>query len=994
MTAQPGPRTDFFISRAGADARWAEWIAWQLEAAGYSVIVQDWDFLAGSNFVSNMRRALEQADTTVMLYSVAYFASPYTEDEWTAVFVHADDDRRRVLPILVEPVEIPKLLRPLVYVDLVGLDDHVARERLVSAVKERGRAKPSREPRFPGGLSPRYPVGERRTDRPVQPQVVNLPPVEVARFADRMGEQTELLGYLTDSSVRLVAIVGRAGNGKSALASHVLGSIELPSDGTEVDAPAGIIYLTARGTGLSLERIYADAKRLIDEPAAGQMADYWSRLDVTLPQKVDALVESMKGRRVVILLDGVESSLGEDGVIAEDGLRTFVEVSLRLKKGPRLVLTSRADVAVPPEAFPTLRLVRLRHGLDPADAMLLLRHLDPQGDLGLRDAPEDLLRRAADLAHGIPRALEILAGILRADPAASLDQLLDDERRLGSVVLDALVAEGYRRCKPEDQRVMQVMAAFDRPVGEVAIAYVLGAWFPDINVGSSLRRLTASYFVWATRATREYVLQSVDRAHASAQIPEDPPDDGPVTDSGVQFCQSTVHARVADYYATVRKPPQQWRSIEDVAPQINEFEHRVRAAEIDRAFEVLDLIDRDHLFLWGHYSRLIELRRAVIDAPASPRRRAANFASLGVASQVLGQYDDATGYYAHAVEIAREVYDRALEAQYLGDLGRLYRNLGYIDEATRFSEEALGVALETGDVRAEGIWRDRLGLALGLVGRIDEAYAHHERALAIARQVVDRRSEGAVLSNLGLLLQIMGQVASAERTYAESLEICREIGDRRGEAIALGRMGTVAANIDQFDRAIDLHTASLEIAQALGDRREQSYQLHGLGRARLGLGQTFEAERDLRAARDLEMPETSYLAALGVGLALRRRGDPSASMAFRDAIDRCDERVARSSDLFAARYARAAAMLGSATCTQGWLDGDARSALLGPVLQEYDQALQTCPLPGVVDAAVRDVRHLAAAGVDGMKSVIEHLERGARYGDDRGALGPSEQSDR
>ncbi len=31
---------DFFVSYTSADRAWAEWIAWQLEAEGYTVIVQ------------------------------------------------------------------------------------------------------------------------------------------------------------------------------------------------------------------------------------------------------------------------------------------------------------------------------------------------------------------------------------------------------------------------------------------------------------------------------------------------------------------------------------------------------------------------------------------------------------------------------------------------------------------------------------------------------------------------------------------------------------------------------------------------------------------------------------------------------------------------------------------------------------------------------------------------------------------------------------------
>ena len=43
------PQKDFFISYTGRDSKWAEWIAWCLEQAGYSVIIQAWDFPAGSN---------------------------------------------------------------------------------------------------------------------------------------------------------------------------------------------------------------------------------------------------------------------------------------------------------------------------------------------------------------------------------------------------------------------------------------------------------------------------------------------------------------------------------------------------------------------------------------------------------------------------------------------------------------------------------------------------------------------------------------------------------------------------------------------------------------------------------------------------------------------------------------------------------------------------------------------------------------------------------
>ena len=54
MVAVADGAVDFFVSYTSADRPWAEWIAWELEHAGHSVIVQAWDMQPGSNFVLEM----------------------------------------------------------------------------------------------------------------------------------------------------------------------------------------------------------------------------------------------------------------------------------------------------------------------------------------------------------------------------------------------------------------------------------------------------------------------------------------------------------------------------------------------------------------------------------------------------------------------------------------------------------------------------------------------------------------------------------------------------------------------------------------------------------------------------------------------------------------------------------------------------------------------------------------------------------------------------
>jgi len=54
-----------------ADRAWAEWIAWQLEAEGYSVVVQAWDFTGGRDWVHEMQQATSTAERIVAVLSPA-----------------------------------------------------------------------------------------------------------------------------------------------------------------------------------------------------------------------------------------------------------------------------------------------------------------------------------------------------------------------------------------------------------------------------------------------------------------------------------------------------------------------------------------------------------------------------------------------------------------------------------------------------------------------------------------------------------------------------------------------------------------------------------------------------------------------------------------------------------------------------------------------------------------------------------------------------------
>ena len=161
------PVKDFFISYTKPDKAWAEWIAWELEAAGYSTIIQEWDFKAGGNFVVEMDNATKQSDRTIAVLSQCYLDAAFTVPEWAEKF--AQDPKglgRKLVPVRIAPCDIEGLLGQVIYCDLVGLDEEAARKRLLSQLSP-GRTKPATAPRFPGkSTEPAFPAAQSSSVTP------------------------------------------------------------------------------------------------------------------------------------------------------------------------------------------------------------------------------------------------------------------------------------------------------------------------------------------------------------------------------------------------------------------------------------------------------------------------------------------------------------------------------------------------------------------------------------------------------------------------------------------------------------------------------------------------------------------------------------------------------------------------------------------------------------------------------------------------------------
>jgi hypothetical protein len=180
---------DFFVSYNKADKAWAEGLANWLDQAMFTTILQEQDFVAGSNFVAEMHHALKSAKRLIMVLSPDYLTAKFPEAEWTAAFA---SDPTMLIPVRVRECQPDGLLKPIVYIDLINLPVERAREKFISEIKaalhgkrERRVENPIPTPRKSSASVNQTITGDGNTqvagdyhhyEKPTKPKIIVTPP--------------------------------------------------------------------------------------------------------------------------------------------------------------------------------------------------------------------------------------------------------------------------------------------------------------------------------------------------------------------------------------------------------------------------------------------------------------------------------------------------------------------------------------------------------------------------------------------------------------------------------------------------------------------------------------------------------------------------------------------------------------------------------------------------------------------------------------------------
>jgi hypothetical protein len=123
--ATPTVRYDVFISyrHGGRDTEFARDLLAALEREGYAVAIDERDFPANASFLQEMERCIRESRFTVSVISSRYLVSGHCEEEAILCKVLDMGDRqRRLIPMLIEPVELPAWLFGIVGIDCTKPD--------------------------------------------------------------------------------------------------------------------------------------------------------------------------------------------------------------------------------------------------------------------------------------------------------------------------------------------------------------------------------------------------------------------------------------------------------------------------------------------------------------------------------------------------------------------------------------------------------------------------------------------------------------------------------------------------------------------------------------------------------------------------------------------------------------------------------------------------------------------------------------------------------
>lgn len=670
----------------------------------------------------------------------------------------------------------------------------------------------------------------------------NLPQA-LTPLVDRAQELTALGALLDRAGVRLVALTGPGGIGKSRLA--------LQAAAEALDAfPDGAWFVPLAAVHDPALVLPALAAALAVREGGGAPL-------------AAALAAHLAARRTLVILDNVEQVLG----VGPD-----LVALLEACPGLKLVVTSRSplrvrgehELAVGPLALPAAPGDGARDGGgrpnatggagrpetaaaiagSPAVMLFVGRAQALSAAFGLTDDNAAAVAEICRRLDGVPLAIELAAARTRLLPPAALLKRL--EGRLSEL------GGGLRDLPPRQQTLAATL--------DWSHALL------DPDQRALFRRLAVFRGGW-TIELAEAVCASDVATGPEAPDPHPPRID--VFDGLAALADlSLIQAAPARAHGEARFS--MFRVVAEYAAERLAEAGEADAIALRHAAAMTALADQD-------------LRHSVGEAQAERLDRlAAEHANLGAALDWLIAHGNGDAALALAADLWRYWYLRGHLQEGRSALGRALACPG----AAPVSEARARVA-------------NGLGVLAWLQGDFAAARASLEEARAIAASLGDDARLLRINHNLGIVAVDEGDLATAAALAESNLVVARRVGDRHAEAGVLHALGALAAEQADFGAARARFTDALAIQRELDDREGAAATLINLAELCLLAGDLEGAARCLdegeplaNAVHDIWTLGTIHLRRGELALADGRLGDARRALAAaaRQRIDAGDQK--------------------------------------------------------------------------------------------------------
>jgi tetratricopeptide (TPR) repeat protein len=511
--------------------------------------------------------------------------------------------------------------------------------------------------------------------------VVGKPPVVPdGEFQDRVPYIEEIVLQLRRPGVRMIALLGRAGIGKTGLIAKLLAGFRSPEAAWR---PAAFIYLPVLGfRPVNAATLVLALLRTIQAGAAATRLEAARKRAVPWRDLLDQILDELADTPVVLVIDNADELLDGDGNFADDELRELVDrMVVREDHAVRLLLVSQTG-AVPAGSIP----VPLEEGLEQDFARGFLLALDADGLLDLKHVPKHDLNYLCTLVEGSPRALELAFALLSGGSDRSVAELIGLlHRNTGRDMAEFALTETFDRLDREDKRILQILAIYGRPVPPAAVDELLRHY---VNGAESARRLIRLQRLRLVRRDLDggyYVPPRQDRQILLKTIATGGPKDLAASPKPLTVVMMSHLA--ADYFGRRPTTPEDITRIDHLADHLAEVELRIQAGELDRALDVIDDVNEQYLMRWSYSSvavRTLNRLEGQLTGFAELRRRCALAWAYGKQRNPDRMQQEVT-----AVLALRPM--RRTRARLMITLGNAYFEQGRLDRAAEQYHQALSI---------------------------------------------------------------------------------------------------------------------------------------------------------------------------------------------------------------------------------------------------------------------------------------------------------------